>query len=143
MPPPEKIRFLALQRTDHGGWFLARVCLETFKTAKPYLFHAEERSISAESPACSRALRFFSTEILRLRAQNDTAWRERTQLLRLEHDLFAVVELVLEDVVAVGSLFQRQGMGDDEGGIDVAVLDVLQQRLHVALDMALTGLDRQ
>ena len=142
MPPPEKIRFLALQRTDHGGWFLARVCLETFKTAKPYLFHAEERSISAESPACSRALSFFSTEILRLRAQNDTAWRERTQLLRLEDDLFAVVELVFEDVVAVRSLFQRQGVSNDERWIDSPVLDVLQQWLHVALNMALTGLDR-
>jgi hypothetical protein len=45
--PPQKIRFLALQRTDHGGWFL------------------------------------------------------RFPPLRLEHDLFATLELVLEDVVAV------------------------------------------
>src|SRR5919112_809706 len=39
------------------------------------------------------------------------------RLLRLEHHLFAVVALVLEDVVAVRRLVQRQGVGDDEGGI--------------------------
>src|SRR4026207_1072534 len=66
-----------------------------------------------------------------------------SRLLRLEDDLFAVVLLVLEDVVAVGSLLQGQGVGDDEGRVEVAVLNVLQQRLHVALDMALPALDGQ
>ncbi len=61
--------------------------------------------------------------------------------LHLEYDFFAVIELVLEDVVAVWRLFEWQGVGDDEGRIDVTVLDVLQQRLHIALDVTLTCLD--
>src|SRR5215204_4772868 len=99
---------------------------------------AEERSISAELPACPKALRFFARGL-----RMTPAWRESAQLLRLEHDLFAVVMLVLEDVVAMRRLLQRQGVSDDEGRVDLPVLNPLQQRLHVALDMTLPGLDRQ
>ena len=48
--------------------------------------------------------------------------------LRLEHDLFTVVELVLEDLIAMRRLLQWQGVGDDEGGIDFPVLNALEQR---------------
>src|SRR5579875_1808226 len=57
----------------------------------------------------------------------------------LEHDLYAVVLLVLEDVVAVRRLPQRQRVGDDPGRVDLAALDALQQRLHVPLHVALAG----
>src|ERR1700759_3782649 len=57
----------------------------------------------------------------------------------LEHDLFASVLLVLEDVVAVRRLLQWERVRDDPRRVDLTGLDALQQRLHVALDVALAG----
>ena len=42
-----------------------------------------------------------------------------------------------------GASLQRQPVRDDEARIDLALLDPLEQRLHVALHVALAGLDRQ
>ena len=61
----------------------------------------------------------------------------------LQHDLDAVVLFLVEDVVAVRRFIQRQPVRDDEAGVDLSLLDSLQQRLHVALDVALPGLHRQ
>src|SRR5215207_9261986 len=54
-----------------------------------------------------------------------------------EDDLLAVFLLVLEDVVAVRGLVERQGVGDDPGRVDLAALDALQERSQVPLDVAL------
>src|SRR5581483_2019234 len=61
--------------------------------------------------------------------------------LRLQHDFEAVVSLVLEELVAARSLAQRDPVRDDERRVDVAVLDALEQRAHVAVDVALARLD--
>ena len=55
----------------------------------------------------------------------------------LEHDLHALVLLVLEGLVAVGGLAELEPVRDDEARVDVAVADALVQRLQVALDVAL------
>ena len=47
--------------------------------------------------------------------------------LRLQHDLDAPVLLLVEHLVAVRGLAQRQLVGDDEAGVDVAVLDVVDR----------------
>src|SRR5690348_185208 len=62
--------------------------------------------------------------------------------LRLEDDLQALLLLVLEDLVAVRRLVERQAVRDDEAGVDLAALDAVQQRPHVALHVALAALDR-
>src|SRR5579875_2084267 len=59
--------------------------------------------------------------------------------LGLEHDLLASVLLVLEDVVAVRRLLQREGVRDDPRGVNLTALDALQQRLHVPLHVALAS----
>src|SRR3712207_6208855 len=64
-------------------------------------------------------------------------------VLRLEHHLDAVILFVYEHVEAVRRLVQRECVGDDEARIDLAALDPLQQRAHIAMHMALAGLDRQ
>src|SRR3954471_3122393 len=61
----------------------------------------------------------------------------------LEDDLLAVVLLLLEDVVPVRRLLQRPPGGDHPGGVGRAPLDPLQERLHVALNVALAGPERQ
>src|SRR3712207_3658224 len=63
--------------------------------------------------------------------------------LRPEHDLHTVVLLVLEHVVAARRLVERKLVRDDVAGVDVPVLDALEQRSEVALHVALAGLDRQ
>src|SRR5436305_175657 len=64
-------------------------------------------------------------------------------VLRLQHDLDAVVFLVVEEPVAIGRVIEAQAMRDDEARIDLAVLDAFQQRLHVPMHVTLAGLDRQ
>src|SRR5256885_1156473 len=60
-----------------------------------------------------------------------------------EDDLLAVVLLVLEDLVALRRILQRQPVGDDPGGVDLLVLDALEQGLHVPVHMALPGPERE
>src|SRR3954454_14871171 len=60
-----------------------------------------------------------------------------------EDHLLATLLLVLEDVVPVRRLGQRQPVGDHPGGVDLAALDALEQRAHVPLDVALPGLQGQ
>src|SRR5260221_5274201 len=57
----------------------------------------------------------------------------------LEDDLLAAVLLVLEDVVAMRCALQRQPVRDDPRRVDLTAFDAFQQRLHVALNMALAG----
>src|SRR5215210_8000397 len=63
--------------------------------------------------------------------------------LRLEHDLQAVVLLVLEQVVAPGRVGEGDPVGDDEARVDLALEDPVEQRLHVPLNVALAALDRE
>src|SRR3954453_10118434 len=63
--------------------------------------------------------------------------------LRFEHDLHALVLLVLEYLVPFGRLVEPQPVGDDEARVDLALLNPLQQRAHVALRVTLPALDRQ
>src|SRR5215207_9490247 len=63
--------------------------------------------------------------------------------LRLEHDLDAVVHLVVEDVEAVRRVVEPHAVRDDERRVDLAVLDVAEQLLPVALDVALARPHRQ
>src|SRR5690349_12458504 len=55
----------------------------------------------------------------------------------LQDDLLAVVLLVLEDVVPVRGLVEREAVGDDPRGVDLAGLDAGEQRLHVLVHVAL------
>jgi hypothetical protein len=64
-------------------------------------------------------------------------------LLWLEDDLHALVLLVLERLEAVRRLAERQAMRDHEARVDVALLDVLVERLHIPLHVALARLHRQ
>ncbi len=55
----------------------------------------------------------------------------------LEDDFDAAVLLVIEHLVEVGAFFEARRVGDDEGRVDVAVLDMRQQLRQVALDRRL------
>src|SRR4051794_27312863 len=61
----------------------------------------------------------------------------------LQDDLLAVRFLVLEDVVALRGFGQRQAVRDDPCGLEFAALGPVEQRSHVALDVALAGAQRQ
>src|SRR4030095_3709895 len=61
----------------------------------------------------------------------------------VEDDFDALVLLLFEDLVSVRCIFERHAMGDDEAGIDVALLDAREQRWEVALAVRLAGLDGQ
>src|SRR4051794_13764574 len=62
-------------------------------------------------------------------------------LLRLEHDLFAVVLLIAEHPVAFRRVFERHAMRDDEARIDLALFHTLEQRFQVAVHVTLSGAD--
>src|SRR6478609_5794600 len=62
---------------------------------------------------------------------------------RLEHDFFTAIELLVEKVVALGSFGEWELMSNDEAGIDLAALDPFQERLHVAVCVALPRAQRQ
>src|SRR3954451_8139958 len=61
----------------------------------------------------------------------------------LEHDLHALVLLVLEGLVGVGGHVEAEPVGDHEARVDPPLADVLVQRLEVAVHVALAGADRQ
>src|SRR4051794_33630467 len=59
-------------------------------------------------------------------------------LPRLQHDLDALVLLVAEHAEAMRRFVERQLVGDQERRVDLATLDALEQRTHVALHVRLT-----
>ena len=61
----------------------------------------------------------------------------------LEYDLDAAVLLVAESLVKFRPFFERRGVSDDEGRIDVAILDALQKLRQVVLDRRLRHPERQ
>jgi hypothetical protein len=61
----------------------------------------------------------------------------------LQHHLLAAVALVQEQVISQRSLLELEAVGDDEAGVDLPPPDPLEQRLHVAVHVTLTGPDRQ
>jgi hypothetical protein len=63
--------------------------------------------------------------------------------MRLQNDLDAVVLLFPKHGEPFRCIFKSHVVRDDEAGIDIAVLDSLEQRAHVALDMTLPGPDGQ
>src|SRR3954451_2978373 len=63
-------------------------------------------------------------------------------LLRLQHDLLAVVFLVAEHPVAFGRILEGHAMRDDEARVDLAPFHPLEQWLHVAMHVALSGPER-
>jgi hypothetical protein len=63
--------------------------------------------------------------------------------LHAQHDLVAVVQLVLEHLVAGGRVVEPQPVTDHEARVDLAPADPLQQRPHVTLHVALTAAQRQ
>jgi hypothetical protein len=48
--------------------------------------------------------------------------------LRFQHDFYAVVPLVLEDLIPFRRVLKPQAVRDDEAGIDLPVPDLLEQR---------------
>src|SRR4051812_11386285 len=67
----------------------------------------------------------------------------RGDSLWLQHDLDAAVLLVAERAIHLRSLRQWNGVSDDEGRVDLAVLDALDQFVCPAIDVSLSGADRQ
>ena len=61
----------------------------------------------------------------------------------LEHDLHAIVLLVIEDLKSFRSVIKGHAVRDDKARINLALFDSFKQWLHVALHVALTGSDRQ
>src|SRR5581483_1249887 len=62
---------------------------------------------------------------------------------RSEYDLDAPVLLVAEHFVSTRSIVEPHPVCNDEARVDLAALDPFQERLHVALDMRLSGFDFQ
>lgn len=60
---------------------------------------------------------------------------------RLQDHLGPLVLVVVEISVPVWPLFKRQAVADQEGGVDLAPLDALQQIPSIALDMGLSRPD--
>src|SRR3954452_2679810 len=73
---------------------------------------ASSSPIPVEAPVTTASLRWLSD-------------MDRLLHTGLEDNLDAAVLLVAEGLVEFGSLFERGCVGDDEGRIDVAVLDAL------------------
>src|SRR5579871_584339 len=61
----------------------------------------------------------------------------------LQHDLYAVLLFVLEDLIGPRRLIEREPMRDDEARIDLALLNALQQRSQIAMHVRLPGNQRQ
>src|SRR4051794_17986133 len=57
--------------------------------------------------------------------------------LRRQHHLDAVVLLVPEDLVHRRRVIEFHAVGDDEAGVDFSLLNPLEERLHIPLDVAL------
>src|SRR3954451_15585333 len=91
---------------------------------------ASSRPIPVEAPVTTASLRWLS---------------DMGRLLHtgFEDNLDAAVLLVAESLVELRPLFERSRVSDDEGGIDVAVLDALQQLRQVVLDRRLRHPERQ
>src|SRR5689334_226696 len=68
---------------------------------------------------------------------------ECRQLVRLHHDLDAVVLLVAEGAIHVGGLVEADPVRDDERGIDLAPLDAGEQQRQVAVHVGLAHLEGQ
>ena len=64
-------------------------------------------------------------------------------LLGLQYDLDALIFLVAEHLVALRRLVQVQAMRDYKGWVDSPLLDVIQERPHIALDVGLAHLQGQ
>src|SRR5437588_265613 len=60
-----------------------------------------------------------------------------------EDDLDAVVVLLLEGLVSLGGVVEFHPMGDDARRINVALLDALQERMQIAMDVGLSHLKGQ
>jgi hypothetical protein len=54
-----------------------------------------------------------------------------------------VVLFVAEHAIGLGGIVERQGVADDEGGVDFSLLDAFEQRRHVAHHVGLPGLHRK
>lgn len=61
----------------------------------------------------------------------------------LQHDLDAAVFLVAEGLVGFRHFVERDPVRDDEGRIDLALLDFLEERFEVAMYVRLPHLHRQ
>jgi chorismate mutase len=59
-----------------------------------------------------------------------------------QNDLDAVIFLVHEHAVAVRRIAKLHLMRNDEARIDLAILNSLEQRFHVAMNVALAGVSR-
>ena len=62
--------------------------------------------------------------------------------LELQDNLGELILPVKKIVVGTGSVLQGQPVADNHIGFDFAGLDAGQQRLHIAVDMGLAGLQR-
>src|SRR3954467_10150695 len=59
--------------------------------------------------------------------------------LGLQHDFDAAVLLVAEHLVHFGALLKADGMCDDKGRIDMAILNVPEKFVGPAIDVRLSG----
>src|SRR4051812_9069303 len=59
------------------------------------------------------------------------------------HDLDAVVLFVVEFPIPVRGFAQAQPMRNRKGGVDLALLDQIHQRLHVLVHVRLAHLERE
>src|SRR4051812_11963429 len=71
------------------------------------------------------------------------SWPSPGRRLGLENDLDAVIFLVDERLVTVRRLVELQRVRNDEARVDLAFLDALEERLHVALHVGLAGSHRE
>ena len=62
---------------------------------------------------------------------------------RIQHDLRQCSFLSRNTLYISGRLFNGNAMADHETGIDLSVLDAIEQRLHVAHHVGLAGLQRE
>src|SRR5690348_16143701 len=60
-------------------------------------------------------------------------------LMRLHHDLDAIVLFFPEHGISLRSLIERHAVRDHEARIDLAFLNSFEQGLHIALHMRLSG----
>src|SRR5687768_8925577 len=82
-------------------------------------------------------------------AERRGAWKEescnegRKADLRRHDDLDAPILLLLEDAVPLRGLVEAHAVGDDEGGIDVALPHAVEERPHVLHHVGLAHLEGQ
>src|SRR6185436_13692628 len=101
------------------------------------------RRFGDAAPHAGGFARWFTCSVFSLCLERAKARWARPLLARIEHDLRAIVVLVVPHLVGLAGALERPAMADDEARIDATVLDHGEQRAQYAMHVGLAHPNRQ